>query len=270
MSWKGTPSRLGLSTDAMVEADSVVRRRIEGGVLCHTPTCAQTYWGHRIETDGPPWDEGVHAWLEHWREAHAGRVARAVLAWETEDAFTVPELPAGVEVTRLLALSRVGAPDRESPQHEVVTLGPEALAAVRTMAGVVNGMSDPASRRYLLWYWDRAAAWLASGRSARYGVLEGGEIASSCGLVWDGHVARFQDVMTREGHRRRGFARSVLCAAMRARARVEPNTEFVIVVETGNPAEELYRSLGFEPRSESVVLTIKSPQSPKPQPPRSG
>jgi len=86
---------------------------------------------------------------------------------------------------------------------------------------------------------------LAGRGVARYlGVFAAGTLAAELGIVVCGETARYQDVRTAPGHRRRGLAGHLLGAAARWAADAGCS-RWVIVADAGGPAGRLYRSIGF-------------------------
>jgi predicted GNAT family acetyltransferase len=91
----------------------------------------------------------------------------------------------------------------------------------------------------------RRAGWHASlverGAARFYGGFDGDELVASLGLVELGDLARFQDVQTAAGYRRRGIATALLATAARAAAA----PRLVIVAEPEGAAARLYERVGF-------------------------
>lgn len=84
-----------------------------------------------------------------------------------------------------------------------------------------------------------------------WAAWDGDRWVSFLGIVDCGQgVARYQHVVTRESHRRRGLAGHLLGVAGRW-ALGQGSRRLVIVVDPGTDAERLYRRLGFTPAATS-------------------
>lgn len=75
---------------------------------------------------------------------------------------------------------------------------------------------------------------------------EGTPVATGLAIVEDGHVGLF-DVVTREGRRRRGFARSIVAALLRWGWKNGARKSYLQVEEGNAPAVALYEGFGFAP-----------------------
>ena len=76
-------------------------------------------------------------------------------------------------------------------------------------------------------------------------VLEAGApMATGLAIVEDGHVGLF-DVVTREGERRRGFARTIVAALLRWGWEQGARRAYLQVEEGNDPAVALYKGFGF-------------------------
>jgi len=94
----------------------------------------------------------------------------------------------------------------------------------------------------------RAAAQRAlaeSGRSRWFGAFDGDRLVARLGIVRLGGLARYQDVVTLESHRRRGLAGALVRAAGEWAFEDPAVRQLVIVAEDGGPAIGLYQRGGF-------------------------
>ncbi|EWT05180.1 acetyltransferase [Intrasporangium chromatireducens Q5-1] len=101
----------------------------------------------------------------------------------------------------------------------------------------------------------RAAAQKAlvdDGRGAWFGAFVGERLVAKLGIVRLGTRARYQDVVTHHGYRRRGIAARLVRVAGEW-ALTDPDVrELVIVAAEGGPAISLYERLGFEESSRHI------------------
>jgi GNAT superfamily N-acetyltransferase len=91
----------------------------------------------------------------------------------------------------------------------------------------------------------------AGGGAAYFGAFAGGTLVAQLGIVCCGEVARYQNVLTDESHRRRGLAAHLVGVAGEWAAR-RGCRQWVIVTEETNPAGRVYRRAGFAPRGTMV------------------
>jgi GNAT superfamily N-acetyltransferase len=97
------------------------------------------------------------------------------------------------------------------------------------------------------------------GVGAWFGAFSDDVLVADLGIVRCGRTARYQDVSTDEGHRRRGLASHLLGVAAQWAAE-RGCDQWVIVTEATNPAGRVYRNLGFEPGAGAVQAYRKPPR----------
>jgi ribosomal protein S18 acetylase RimI-like enzyme len=84
-----------------------------------------------------------------------------------------------------------------------------------------------------------------SGRAQWFGAFDGDRLVARLGIVRLGDLARYQDVVTLESHRRRGLAGALVRAAGEWAFEDPAVGRLVIVAEDGGPAIGLYQRAGF-------------------------
>lgn len=86
---------------------------------------------------------------------------------------------------------------------------------------------------------------VASGRARWFGAFDGDRLVARLGIVRLGDLARYQEVVTLESHRRRGLAGALVRAAGTWAFEDPAVGQLVIVAEDGGPAIGLYQRAGF-------------------------
>ncbi len=86
---------------------------------------------------------------------------------------------------------------------------------------------------------------VASGRARWFGAFDGDRLVARLGIVRLGDLARYQEVVTLESHRRRGLAGALVRAAGKWAFEDPAVGQLVIVAEDGGPAIGLYQRAGF-------------------------
>jgi ribosomal protein S18 acetylase RimI-like enzyme len=99
-----------------------------------------------------------------------------------------------------------------------------------------------------------------AGRAVWLGVEAEGALVATAGIADAGlGTARFQDVQTLAGFRRRGFAGALIAAGVRTAAERFAAARSVLVAERQGPAIGLYRRLGFREVETQLQLTRVDP-----------
>ena len=180
-------------------------------------------------------------WLARFA-AELPDVAHRAFAWDGPPGDAGELVAAGftVGVHQVMVADAHSWPPARSQLH-IRALTADEVVATHALAFAMaerHGDDDRARLR-------RRASWHASlvaRRAARFfGSYDGDRLVASLGVVELGDVARFQDVQTAPGYRRRGIATALIAtAASAARA-----ARLVIVAEPGGAAARLYERVGF-------------------------
>jgi GNAT superfamily N-acetyltransferase len=106
----------------------------------------------------------------------------------------------------------------------------------------VAGWPEPVLEAFVR---QQATLWLRARRSLEILVLEHeGRPVGSLVLAREAAELRLVELVTAAAERRKGFARTALSILLRRAD--EAGQDVVLLAERGNPAEGLYRALGFE------------------------
>ncbi len=234
---------------------SIVEDRGDHLVL-RTPGNPDFHWGNCLFVTDPRLVDDAARWIETFRSVYptAGWLAIGLArmpddraAWagrglqlEDDDVLTTRRLPsltplaAGYVVRQLAggdweqAVARALAENERTDEYE--PLSQERFARARA-----------ASQRELS----------ERGVAAFFGAFAGEQLVADLGIVVCDRSARYQNVATDAGHRRRGLASHLLGVAARW-ASGRGCDRWVIVTEASNPAGRVYRRVGFEPDASSV------------------
>jgi ribosomal protein S18 acetylase RimI-like enzyme len=92
------------------------------------------------------------------------------------------------------------------------------------------------------------------GQGAWWGGFVHGRLVADCGLYEFGEVGRFQNVGTHPDFRRRGICAALVHEVSRRAIERDPRRTLVMVAGSGEPAERVYRSVGFVLREQTYAL----------------
>ena len=113
----------------------------------------------------------------------------------------------------MITATRVSAPPSPLPIRELL---PTELELTHDLAWALGDRHDESYREFLRRraHWQRAL--VERGLAKFFGAFDGGELVASLGLVPVDQLARYQDVPTAAGYRKRGLAAALLAAAAEA------------------------------------------------------
>jgi ribosomal protein S18 acetylase RimI-like enzyme len=135
------------------------------------------------------------------------------------------------------------------PDHEVREPGQDALSAARVRAFADDLGSGAAAQ--VAGHLELMSSVVAT---RAFSVLVDDEPVSWCVLYEEDGVGQIDDVVTGMAHRRRGYGRAVVQAAVRAS--LESGNEFTfIVADDDDWPKEMYAGLGFEPLGRRYEFT---------------
>jgi ribosomal protein S18 acetylase RimI-like enzyme len=251
---------LGFRTDLML-------RRLAGATMSdcgdhlvvETPSNPAFYWGNFLLLAEPPAPETAAHWLDVFTETFpsARHVAIGIDGVDGETGDITELLGAGLELETnvVLTAQRLVSADRPGGT-EVRPLRTDAdwqqSVALRL---VVDEDDSPAHVEFVERKEAEARQLAQRGHGEYVGAFVDGVLRASLGIVTDGSgLARYQNVHTHPGHRRRGHARALLHAAAEiARDRFGATT-LVIAADPDYVAIDLYRQLGFVDTERQVQL----------------
>jgi GNAT superfamily N-acetyltransferase len=218
-------------------------------VIVRTPSNPTYHWGNFIlVTDGRRVDDAAR-WVQEFS------IAFPAASWVAVGLTGMPDDAAGwesrgltLETEEVLTSPR---PARRSPldeRYHVRTLSGADWGETVALAVAESARSDGHNRDT---HERLERARTASIRSlaernlaACFGAFDGEALVAYLGVVRCGRIARYQNVLTDEAHRRRGLASHLLGVAGQWAAE-NGCRQWVILTESTNPARFVYRQAGF-------------------------
>ncbi len=259
---------MGYRTDLMVRGlagSSIIERGRY--IVVRTPENPSFHWGNFLLWPNPPAADDLAEWtanfIEEFPEADHMTFGIDVTAIPERHTF---RSPVGLEPDLGVVLTA------KRPPTAVDLDGPATIRPLRSdedwgddllLQLALDAEQEPLAvghRGYLERRTDEARR-MVEGRCTEYfGVFTDGALCSVTGIASDGRgVARYQNVGTLPGYRRRGFASALLARAGSFAVDVWGARLLVIVADRGGPAAGLYRSLGFAPVEEQWGMSVPVP-----------
>lgn len=252
---------LGFRTDVMLlELGATVVTDHGTHLVVRTPGNPDFHWGNFLLFDKPPRQGDAARWSalfaaefpEAKHRAFGVDVADGVGGDATEHRAM------GVEVEILTVMTASGlASSAPPPQADIRALSGDddwRQALELDFATYGSPTGDDARRfaeRRVAGYRGLCEA----GHGKWYGAFVDGKLCAGAGLFAVGSgLARFQNVETHPGYRRRGLASAVLTQAAEEMSSAPDIETLVIVADLDGDAARLYRTLGFVDRERQVQL----------------
>lgn len=246
----------GLVTDlALLELQGSTVTDRGDHLVVRTESNPTFWWGNFVLVEGSARADELGRWVATFEREHPDAAHRAIAFSEVGgDAETWAEQGWDVEVDVDLATTTLPSgghmPDGIPALSDGIRLRELVSDADWEQSAEVGGSGTPADRRdgRLTFERRRAAAQrglVETGRARWFGAFEGERLVSNLGIVRLGDLARYQDVVTLESHRRRGIAGSLVRAAGEWAFEDPSVTQLVIVADLDGPARRLYERAGF-------------------------
>jgi ribosomal protein S18 acetylase RimI-like enzyme len=248
---------LGWRTDLIFPAfDGEIHDRGDHLVV-RTPTSPGFFWGNYLLYRHPPGPGD----LARWKAAFAREIGvppgvrHIALGWDSvggESGAVQPFLEDGFELQRGVVLSArdVRVPPRVRPDVVVRPLREdedwERALEMQILCQPPGHRAD-AYRAFRGRQLARARRMVGAGLGRWFGAFLGDGMVGSLGLFGRAGLGRFQDVETHPEFRRRGVCSTLVHAASRHGLRRMGLRTLVLVADEGEPADGIYRSVGFEP-----------------------
>lgn len=241
----------GLATDlALLEMQGSTIWDRGDHLVVRTPDNPTYWWGNFLLLEhATPADE-ISTWLERFEREFPGTEHRAFGFTDAEGDYSGWR-ERGFDVERDVTLTATKVPTWMPMDDSEVSIRHFAQRSDWQQAAEL-GASDAAIRELearLVFEERRAAAQKSlvdEGRGAWFGAFIGERLVGKLGIVRLGTRARYQDVVTHPGYRRRGIAARLVRVAGEWALTSPDVRELVIVAADGGPAIGLYERLGFE------------------------
>ncbi|MEV4442080.1 GNAT family N-acetyltransferase [Streptomyces sp. NPDC049577] len=253
---------LGYRTDLMLRVLAGSEIVDHGShLVVRTPANPAYRWGNFVLFDAPPGPDDAARWAEVFAREFPGATYAALgvdgTGGATGDAEAHARLGVTATVDTVLTTRQLWPPARPRPHVTVRALaGDEDWAQAAKLRLACAGAPLPDEHRRFLE--DKLAEYrrlCEAGHGAWFGAFADGRMRAGAGLFTDGDgLARFQDVETHPGFRRRGLATALVHDAGWWGLKELGARTLVIVADPGYHAIHLYRALGFRDAERQVRL----------------
>jgi len=230
----------GLTTDlALMEMRGSTISDHGDHLVVRTAANPTFWWGNFLLVDGSMRGDETDRWSARFEEELPEAEHRAIAFSRPDgDADAWSALGWDVEVDVDLATTSVPS-GGDVPNG--IRLAPLTTDDDWEQSALVGGSDTPEHRRdsRLVFERRRAAAQrglVESGRARWFGAFDDGLLVANLGIVRLGGLARYQDVVTLESHRRRGIAGALVRAAGEWALEDPAVGSLVIVADDGGPA----------------------------------
>jgi ribosomal protein S18 acetylase RimI-like enzyme len=241
---------LGYRTDLMLQ--------VQGGseiidcgdflAVC-SPAEPSFWWGNFLLLSAPPQPGEAGRWLSRFAAQFPGARHVALGIDGTDGRGADDELQAaGLQAQRFTVMTAAAVHDPPHPSRAAVcrqlVSQDDWLQAAELRAACHLG--EPGVDRAFIE--GRIAAQRAAvdaGYGSWFGAFQDGRLLSQLGLFGQDGVARYQNVETHPGARRRGLAGTLVCHAGRHGLELLGAGTLVMVADPGDVAIGVYRSVGF-------------------------
>lgn len=251
----------GWRTDFLLHRFGAEVRELPDCVVVRTPGHEGYYWGNCLMIPQAPADADLAHWLQRFDE----------------------EVAAGRPGVRHVAIGVAGPPPPEGALPGWAAAGFELMetATLRLRAGKLRGPAPPSAAPLALRRLDFADAGLvashvalqsadpqghepdgyrrfrerqmarfaqvrAAGLGDWFGLWCDNTLVADCGMLYDGMLGRFQNVLTHPDWRRRGLCRALVHEVCRQGFEVRGLQELLMCADPDDIAIGIYESLGFQ------------------------
>ncbi|MEK8033536.1 GNAT family N-acetyltransferase [Ideonella sp. DXS29W] len=229
-------------------------------VVVRTPSNEGFYWGNCLMIPETPSNADLPYWLRRFEEEVAlGRpgvrhVAIAVNSAVPDPGVVSAWLDAGFEFVETATLRlrpdqlrSWPAPELQpAPQLRPIDFDREIPRFVALQSADPQGHEPEGYRRFREAQMHRFAQVHAAGLGDWFGLWCGDELVADCGLLRDGALGRFQNVLVHPRWRRRGLCRALVQAVSRWGFERWGLTELIMCADPDDVAIRIYQSVGFE------------------------
>lgn len=243
---------LGRRTDLLFARFSGTVEERQGCLVIQTPDNPGYHSGNYLLFDRPPGRGDFVRWKALFDALIPYPTHHYLFCWDPPQLGDPAEfLAAGFEVDSAVVLA-CSRPHRSSRGLETLEVRPltsqeDWERAVELQFRCADPKYfDPKYGAFKKKQMDQYRKMTEAGLGLWYGGFEGGRLVGNLGIFTEGHLARYQEVGTDPGFRRRGVCGTLVVRASRDFEKRFGQKRFVLEAEAGGAAERIYRSVGFE------------------------
>ncbi len=253
----------------------MIFHRFDGVVQDHgeyisveTPGNPGYFWGNYLIFDGPPAEGDEFRWRERFKARFSGnpQIRHETYNWENRNS-TEPKiggfLKAGFSLGKQLTMAAIELtrPKKWNADLEIRSLESRGdwEAALENQV-LVHGAEFGRQhyREYRKRKNDRYQKMIAVGLGFWFGAFLKGRLVGDLGLFYGDQLGRFQLVSTHPEYRRCGVCSTLLYHVGVLALKTMPIKTLVISADDGYFAKDIYASLGFDVREETLGLLKRS------------
>lgn len=261
---------IGFLSETLFQRYIGIVRNLEDCVEVRTPDNYDFWFGNYLLLAGPPELADVTGWIVRFSAvfSDAPEVRHMCLQWP-DDGRDIAEIKA--EFERLgweFGNTSVLCATKTKPVRPVpVGLEFREISSASDWGDVLehhvltrpDGFAEAAYRPFKIKRLGVFQSLVAAGHGHWYGAFKGAVLVADMGIFHRDEISRFQEVSTHPDHRRQGICAALVHHVSCAEQAARPDNKMVILADRGEPAERIYKSLGYTEieQMQSVVLRPK-------------
>ena len=258
---------IGFLSETLFQRYNGIVRDLGDCIEVRTPDNYGFWFGNYLLLEGPPDITDIEGWVTRFDSAFSDepKVAHKCLQWPDSGRDTsairaeFERLGWKFEQTSVLAAPKSEAV-REAPKgvgyKEIDTAGAWGKVLDHHVLTRPDGFTETAYRAFKKKRLEIFQALVAAGYGHWYGAFKGDALVADMGIFHRDGISRFQEVSTHPAHRRQGICAALVHHVSCAEQAARPGSRMVILADHGEPAERIYKSLGYREveQIQSVVL----------------
>lgn len=248
----------GWRTDFLRHRVDAEVRELPDCLAVRSPGQENFYWGNCLMLPVLPGDGDLAHWLRRFdEEVAAGRpgvrhVAIGINCEPPPEAALPSWTAAGFDRIEVATMKlrpsqlRAGRQPRTGPLQLRRMALPDGIADhIELQVSDPQGFEPGGYRVFRQRQMERFAQLQAAGRADWFGLWCDGVLVADCGLLYDGALGRFQNVMTHPDWRRRGLCSTLVHEVCRFAFEERSLAELLMCADPEDVAIGIYESLGF-------------------------
>ena len=258
---------IGFLSETLFQRYNGIVKNHGGFVEVRTPGNYDFWFGNYLLLPAPPKVEEIDGWCAKFDAIFddAPKVRHKCLQWPDDKRDTGALREAlerlGWNFDQTSVLSSTGSKAvRRTPRgvsfREVKGARDWRNVLAHQVLTRLDGFTEPAYRAFKTKRIQEFQGLVSEGHGNWYGAFKDEELDADMGIFHRKGISRFQEVSTHPKHRRQGICAALVHYVSCAEQAVRPGAKMVILADRGEPAERIYKSLGYREieQIQSVVL----------------
>lgn len=257
----------GLTTDILLGKHVSRVTVFDDHIVVETPDNPKFFWGNYLIFKGSPKLTSITHYMDCFEQHFKNNrnIGHIALTWDdincvisSELAAKFAELEFEIDTTSVMTIQNISPKLIKLNGIKVrkITSKLDWKKAQQLQTSIHNDFDPNQIYKMLEKRFEQYRHLIGSNNGEWFGAFRGDQLVGDLGIMFDDHVARFQNVKTHPDFRQQGICKALVNAAIGHVQKRVGNIIFVIEAESSGLTERIYQGFGFT-KSENLAAVCR-------------